>query len=83
MAVGLIPGWYNDPGFLIGGAVVVTILIRVLAALLVRLEPVGRRFEIPTVQRAMGPFSVYLALTAVWPLGAPERASRPPGWPGE
>ncbi len=70
VAVGLIPGWYNDPGFLIGGAAVVTILIWVFAALLVRLEPLGRRFEIPTVQRAMGPFAVYLALTAVWPLGA-------------
>jgi hypothetical protein len=67
--VGLVPGWYNDPSFLVGGAGMVVVLILAFSDLLARLEPVGRRFEVPTVLRAMVPFTVYLGLTAVWPLG--------------
>lgn len=68
--VGLVPGWYGAPVFLWGSAGVVVAVVMLFGELLARSESLGRRYEIPTVWRALGPFTVYLGLTAVWPLWA-------------
>ena len=68
-ALGLLPGWYAEPAFLALGAGSVLLGSLGLGDLIARTEPAGRRFEIPTVRRAMIPFACYLVLTALWPIG--------------
>lgn len=77
MALGLLPGWYDDPAFIASGAGLVVVGVLVLGDLIARIEPSGRRFEGPTIRRALVPFGCYLLLTAVWPvtgLGEPWHA---------
>ena len=77
MVVALVPGWFTDPLFILSAAGAVVVAIIVLGDLLSRGEPLGRRFELPTVQRALAPFLVYLLLASLWPL--PFRMT---GWQG-
>ena len=70
LGVGLVPGWYSAPGFLWGSAATLAVVVMLFGGVLARSESLGRRYEIPTVWRAMGPFTVYLILSTVWPLWA-------------
>ena len=68
MALGLLPGWYDDPAFIATGAGLVVIGVLGLGDLIARIEPAGRRFEGPTIRRALVPFGCYLLLAALWPI---------------
>ncbi len=67
-AVGLAPGWFREPGFLLGCSLLVALGVLVLGEYLTRAESEGRRYEVPTVRRALGPFGVYLVCVAIWPV---------------
>ena len=67
MMHGLIPGWFADPLFVVAASGLLVAAVMVFGELLTRGEPQGRRFELPTVERALVPFGVYLLFVALWP----------------
>ncbi|MHB1328756.1 MAG: VanZ family protein [Gemmatimonadales bacterium] len=67
-AVGLAPGWFREPAFLVGCSLLVALTVLLLGEYLTRAESEGRRYEVPTVRRALGPFGVYLICVALWPV---------------
>ncbi len=67
-AIGLAPGWFREPVFLVGCSLLVALGVLLLGEYLTRAESDGRRYEVPTVRRALGPFGVYLLCVALWPV---------------
>ncbi|MBX3146613.1 MAG: VanZ family protein [Gemmatimonadales bacterium] len=67
-AVGLAPGWFLEPTFLISCSLSVALGVLLLGEYLTRAEPDGRRYEVPTVRRALVPLTVYLLCVALWPV---------------
>ena len=66
--VGLVPGWYRQPGFLLLLTGFIAIGAAVAAALTRSLPPGHGRYEVPTLRRAGVALGLYLGLAALWPL---------------
>jgi len=67
-AVGLIPGWLDDPGYVVTGALVVGVTTWVCAIAAARGERFGARYEAPTLRRIAMPLTVHMVVAACWPL---------------
>jgi len=67
-AVGLAPGWFLEPAFLLSCSLSVVLGVLLLGEYLTRAEQDGRRYEVPTVRRALIPLTVYLLCVALWPV---------------
>jgi hypothetical protein len=83
--LGLLPGWYAEPGFVALASVGAGGLVALLARVLETVEPAGRRYEVPAVRRAGAVLLVFLVLAALWPIGsltAGWRGGLGLAWPG-
>ena len=67
-AVAVVPGWYRSPWVVIASVGMTTLLTALFSALVASSETVGRRYEIPTVRRALVPLVVFIGILSLWPV---------------
>lgn len=66
--VAMTPGWHRWPAGVVAAGLAAAAGTSLFTRWLATIEPIGRRYEIPTVRRALLPLAAFLAIVAASPI---------------